>query len=137
MYCKVLEKALRFYHTRVYQVYFPDNSCAKDCSFGELKSRNESERISIQNNILLGNFLFPIKPGRYREDADWINIPEYLRRNWRSHGKMLNQAVSIRNKSAHGNSNGKVVGAEQLSRLKNLLFCNDGLLNIIELAEEE
>lgn len=136
MYCKVLEKALRFYHTRLYQAYFPDSSCAKDCSFGELISRNERERISIQNNILLGNFLFPIKPGRYREETDWVNIPEYLRRNWRSHGKMLNQAVSIRNKSAHGNSNGKIVGAEQLSRLKSILFCNDGLLNIIELAEE-
>lgn len=136
MYCKVLEKALRFYHTQLYHNYFPDNSCAKDCTFGELMSKSERDRISIQNNILLGNFLFPIKPGRYKEDSDWINIPEYLRHNWRSHGKMLNQAVSIRNKSAHGNSNGKIVGADQLSRLKKLLFCDDGFLNIIELAEE-
>lgn len=136
MYCKILEKILRFYHTKVYQDYFPDNNtCIQDFSFGALVSMTNQERASIQNRILLGAFLFPIKPGRYDEERDWIRIPKFRKSDWRKHGNMLKQAVAIRNASAHGNSDGKIVGTKQLEKLKKLLFCDDGIQNIIELSE--
>ncbi len=136
MYCKILEKVLRFYHTKKYQVYFPDNSCEKDCLFGDLTTMKEKDRIAVQNKILLGSFLYPIKPGKYNEETDWVHIPKLQRSDWKKHSKMLNQAVSIRNKSAHGNSNGNIVGITQLEKLKRLLFSDDGVLNIIGLSEE-
>lgn len=137
MYCKILEKVLRFYHTKKYQVYFPDNSCEKDCLFGDLTTMKEKDRIAVQNKILLGSFLYPIKPGKYNEETDWVHIPKLQRSDWKKHSKMLNQAVSIRNKSAHGNSNGNIVGITQLEKLKRLLFSDDGVLNIIGLSEED
>ena len=51
---------------------------------------------------------------------------------------MINKAVvPIRNDSAHGNSNGNIVGIKQLEKLKRLLFSEDGVLNIIGLSEED
>lgn len=96
----------------------------------------EKDRITVQNKILLGSFLYPIKPGKYNEETDWVYIPKSQRIDWKKHSKMLNQAVSIRNKSAHGNSNGNIVGTKQLETLKRLLFSDDGILNILELSEE-
>ena len=136
MYCKILEKVLRFYHTKKYQVYFPDNSCEKDCLFGDLTTMEEKDRIAVQNKILLGSFLYPINL-KYNTETDWVHIPQSQRSDWKKHSKMLNQAVSIRNKSAHGNSNGNIVGITQLEKLKRLLFSDDGVLNIIGLSEED
>lgn len=136
MYCKILEKVLRFYHTKKYQVYFPDNSCEKDCLFGDLITMEEKDRMAIQNKILLGSFLYPINL-KYNTETDWVHIPKSQRSDWKQHSKMLNQAVSIRNKSAHGNSNGNIVGTKQLETLKRLLFSDDGILNIIGLSEED
>lgn len=51
---------------------------------------------------------------------------------------VINKAVvPIRNDSAHGNSNGNIVGIKQLEKLKRLLFSEDGVLNIIGLSEED
>ncbi len=137
MYCKTLEKVLRFYHTEKYQEYFPENSCEKDYLFGDLTTMSERDRKEIQSRIQLGSFLFPIKPGKYKEDTDWINVPKSKRSDWRKHGQLLKNVVPIRNKSAHGNSNGNIVGKAQLEKLKKLLFSDDGILNIIVLSEDD
>ena len=96
----------------------------------------EKDRMAIQNKILLGSFLYPINL-KYNTETDWVHIPKSQRSDWKQHSKMLNQAVSIRNKSAHGNSNGNIVGTKQLETLKRLLFSDDGILNIIGLSEED
>ena len=139
MYCKTLEKVLRAYHTEKYSTFFPLESCYKkgdtNYSFGDLKTMKKKKKAEIQGQIQLGSFLWPIKPGNYNRETDWINIPSSKRDNWEEHGKMLKNIVPIRNKSAHGNSNGNIVRYDQLDRLKTLLFTEDGILTIVRLSK--
>lgn len=143
MYCKTLEKVLQFYHTNVYGDYFPDAECyydkyaQKHYRFEDLKGMEHKARAEIQNKILLGSFNYPIYPRQRDEETEWINIPKSKRSDWRKHGKMLKNVVPIRNKSAHGNSNGNIVGINLLEKLKRLLFSEDGISNIIDLSEED
>ena len=95
----------------------------------------KKKKAEIQGQIQLGSFLWPIKPGNYNRETDWINIPSSKRDNWEEHGKMLKNIVPIRNKSAHGNSNGNIVRYDQLDRLKTLLFTEDGILTIVRLSK--
>ena len=143
MYCKTLEKVLQFYHTGIYGDYFPDIECYfhkyknTHYRFVDLKNMEHTARIEIQNKIMLGSFNYPIYPKQRDEDTEWINIPKSKRSDWRKHGKMLNNVIPIRNKSAHGNSNGNIVGNNLLEKLKRHLFSDDGILNIIGLSEED
>ena len=138
MYCKILEKALKLYHTDIYikrlpkawtQVKLNDHIV----KFGELS--NQIVRKNVQNKIMIGAFLYPINPDyphkvQYEQVAGNHNRIKY----WQQHGTMLLQAKEIRNNSAHGAS-GVVVTHEDLQRLKKMLIIDEGLLNIVSLAD--
>ena len=139
MYCKVLEKMLKHYHTDIYISRFPYTSTeVKDggdkIKFGKLSDMETQRRTWIQNMILLGAFLYPINPSYVAEDR-WLTIgnnDEEQAVKWETHGHMLSRIKEIRNSSAHG-AEGIVVDKDILLELKTLLFSNDGLKRVIDL----
>ncbi|MBC5742748.1 hypothetical protein FMM74_003950 [Lachnospiraceae bacterium MD308] len=141
MYCKVLEKMLKFYHTDIYRRRVPYISTevkidGTKIKFGDLEEENT--RVIVQNKIMMGAFLFPINPKKVPENhRNWEKIANSSRDNkkqaWKSHGVMLNRAKEIRNNSAHG-AEGVLVDRAMLDELKRLLLKDCGLLNIVTLC---
>ena len=142
MYCKILEKMLKFYHTDLYCRRVPNVSTevrikGSKVSFGELK--DSSVRALVQNKIMLGAFLYPINPDRINDDhRNWEKIANSSRASkqevWKGHARMLHRAKAIRNISAHG-AEGLLVDRNMLEELKDLLLNHEGLLTIVELSK--
>ena len=142
MYCKILEKMLKFYHTDLYCRRVPRVSTEVKINgnkvlFGELS--DSAIRKQVQNQIMLGAFLYPINPERVDENhKNWERISNSSRavkqQVWKDHGKMLCRARTIRNSSAHG-ADGILVDRNMLKELKNLLLNDEGLLTIVELSK--
>lgn len=141
MYCKVLEKMLKFYHTDVYCERVPRVSTevkidGTKVMFGELE--DEKTRMLVQNKILLGAFRYPINPEFVdRDPRNLVRLscgdPD-IRTVWKNHGIMLNKVIAIRNDSAHG-ADGVYIDRNRLNELKKMLFLNEGLLTIVELSK--
>lgn len=141
MYCKILEKMLKFYHTDIYVTRFPrastevkEGNNKVKVKFGELGSMQRQRKLQIQNKILLGAFLYPINPD-YIAESQWIEIAnddDDQAVMWETHGRMLSRAKEIRNVSAHG-ADGIVVDKDMLSELKHFLFEGEGLKTIVDL----
>lgn len=141
MYCKVLEKMLKFYHTDVYCERVPRVSTevkidGTKVTFGELE--DEKTRMLVQNKILLGAFRYPINPEFVdRDPRNLVRLscgdPD-IRTVWKNHGIMLNKVIAIRNDSAHG-ADGVYIDRNRLNELKKMLFLNEGLLTIVELSK--
>ncbi len=142
MYCKLLEKMLKFYHTDIYCRRVPRVSTEVKLDgtkvlFGALT--DSGIRAQVQNKIMLGAFLFPINPECIDDNhRNWEKIANSSRtakqQVWKNHGKMLHRAKIIRNSSAHG-ADGILVDRNMLDELKSLLLNNDGLLTIVELSK--
>ena len=144
MYCKILEKMLKLYHTDLYIQRFPESSTeVKDeakhkIKFGDMakEKMTDSQKKKIQNMILLGAFLYPINPKYVVDDRNWKEIANHNTKqasNWKKHSHMLSRVKDIRNDSAHG-ADGVVVGKNELVELKKLLLESGGLKRIIELV---
>lgn len=138
MYCKIVEKMLKRYHTDVYQKRLPDASTEQKYQkelvrFGDLS--NPKIKKKIKNKITLGAFLFPINPAFPHEDSyNALAKTDSKKEKWEKHGAMLSDVTDIRNKSAHGVA-GSIVDSSLLYKLKTALFEDEGLLNIILLSE--
>lgn len=142
MYCKILEKMLKFYHTDIYCRRVPRVSTEVKIDgtkvlFGDLT--DNGIRIQVQNKIMLGAFLYPINPECVDDvHKNWERIANSSRtakqQVWKNHGKMLYKVKAIRNSSAHG-ADGILVDRNMLDELKSLLLNNDGLLTIVELSK--
>ena len=138
MYCKTLEKALKLYHTDLYIQRLPNSKTQvtenkHQVLFGELC--NAALRQSVQNKIPIGAFLFPINPEHHKREEDYECIAgsHSQVKYWQRHGSMLLKVKDIRNDSAHGAS-GVLVTRQELMKLKDLLFTDEGLLNLVSLA---
>ena len=141
MYCKILEKMLKFYHTDIYRRRVPYISTevkinGKKVKFGDLDDDNI--RALVQNKIMLGAFLFPINPEKITDHhGNWEKLANSSRvakqEAWKKHGRMLYRAKYIRNSSAHG-AEGVLVDRQMLDELKEMLLKDSGLLNIIDLC---
>ena len=138
MYCKIVEKMLKRYHTDVYQKRLPDASTEQKLqrelvTFGDLS--NPRIKKEIKNKITLGAFLFPINPLFPHDDSyDALAKTAAKKEMWKQHGFLLNDVTEIRNKSAHG-AVGSIVDDAMLQKLKKLLFELEGLINIVVLSE--
>ena len=138
MYCKIVEKMLKRYHTDVYQKRLPDASTEQKYQkelvyFGDLS--NPKIKKKIKNKITLGAFLFPINPAFSHEDSyNALAKTDSKKEKWEKHGAMLSDVTDIRNRSAHGVT-GSIVDSSLLQKLKTALFENEGLLNIVVLSE--
>ena len=142
MYCKILEKMLKFYHTDIYCRRVPRVSTEVKLNgskvwFGDLV--DTSIRAVVQNKIMLGAFLYPINPECIDDNhRNWEKIANSSRMSkqqvWKNHAQMLHRAKAIRNSSAHG-ADGVLVDRNMLNELKNLLLNHEGLLTIVELSK--
>lgn len=138
MYCKIVEKMLKRYHTDVYQKRLPEASTEQKyqremVTFGDLS--NPRIKKKVKNKITLGAFLFPINPLFPHDDSyDALAKTAAKKEMWKQHGSMLNDVTEIRNKSAHG-AVGSIVDGSMLQKLKKLLFEHEGLINIVVLSE--
>lgn len=142
MYCKVIEKMLKYYHTDVYRKRLPDASTGVKIRndqkyFGDLNDKYVCGQ--VQNKIMLGAFLNPIHPFYHdEEDEVWEIIANSSRRTkldaWHKHSEILLRVRNIRNTSAHG-AEGAIVSKEMLDQLKEMLFKEHELLDIIKLCE--
>lgn len=138
MYCKIVEKMLKLYHTDVYIRRLPGASAEQKYNnspvkFGDLK--NPKIRNKVGKKITMGAFLYPINPNFSPEAAyNSLGKTDERRAGWRVHGSMLKKVTDIRNKSAHGVKD-TVVDSSLLKELKTELFDNEGLLNIVTLSE--
>lgn len=137
MYCKTLEKALKLYHVDLYIQRLPKSQTQvkennhpvlfRDLSNAELRKK-------VQNKIPIGAFLYPINPEhRTEEQYERIAGSRSQVKYWQRHGSMLLKVRGIRNDSAHGAS-GVLVTRQELMKLKDLLFTDEGLLNLVSLA---
>lgn len=138
MYCKIVEKMLKYYHTDIYQKRLPNSSTEQKykgskVKFGEMN--NPIIRNEVKNRITLGAFLYPINPNySHDESFDALATTDDEKNDWKAHGIMLDNVRKIRNKSAHGES-GSIVDSAMLFELKKWLFKNEGLVNIVLLCE--
>ncbi len=139
MYCKIVEKMLKKYHTMIYQQRLPGASTQQKYNnvlvkFEELS--NDNIRKAVQNKITMGAFLYPINPN-YNKDVSYNSLAGglgYKYNMWHKHGTMLEKVTSIRNNSAHGTV-GKTVDISMFSELKECLFEKGGLVNIVSLID--
>ncbi len=137
MYCKILEKMLKFYHTDIYITHFPRASTEvkegnRKVKFGELGTMQEQRKLWVKNKIMLGAFFYPIQPDKESRWIEIANDDDDQAVKWENHSRMLSRVRVIRNTSAHG-ADGVVVDRDMLSELKMLLFGNDGLKTVIDL----
>lgn len=139
MYCKVIEKMLKFYHTSLYCIRLPNTSTqikykGKKVPFGELTDPDIQK--AVQDRIMLGAFLYPLTP-KFVQDETLEALAKSRREEktspWRKHGETLDRVRQIRNQSAHG-KRGDIVTREMLRELKQLLFKQEGLLRIVQLC---
>lgn len=137
MYCKVVEKMLKFYHSSIYEERVPRTYIAvingERVCFGDLKLKDDKTRQLAQKQITMGTFLYPMGT----RPKDWAALAgenPYLVSSWQSHGRVLGRVKNIRNHSAHGEENGSV-DKQQLDELKAMLFGQtEELPNILRLA---
>lgn len=143
MYCKILEKMLKFYHTNFYKTHFSwvntnvkvDNG-GREITFGDLKNMKNDEQIKIQNQIMLGAFLYPINTEKIVPIWKRITRDPSTQEEWKKHSKMLISVRKIRNISAHG-ADGQVVPRDMLDELKKWMFEDNGLKRIIDLSKKK
>lgn len=142
MYCKVVEKMLKFYHSSIYEERVPgtyittiekDGGKRRIC-FGDLKDlENEATKQHVKKQITMGTFLYPMGT-RPKDWAALAGDEPYLTSSWQKHGRVLGKVKNIRNHSAHGEENGNV-DKQQLDELKTMLFgAEEELPNILRLA---
>lgn len=141
MYCKVVEKMLKYYHTPIYIDALPNidttyrKSNHKPYKFGELKDKDTYNK--VKNKLMLGTFITPIhssnnieKLSTYPNDIDMDE--DELKYTWNAHAKSLDDIREVRNASAHG-ENDHVVGIDALNKLKKILFKQKRLIKIVQL----
>ena len=132
MYCKALEKILKYHHTDFYISHFQNiRTNVKQITFGQMANMRPDTKAKIQNHILMGAFLYPIRPGFEHEWKKITSDPD-AQAWWQEHGVILEKITNIRNDSAHG-VEGVVVRKEQLESLKDLLFKRNNILKTNEL----
>lgn len=146
MYCKILEKTLKHYHTGVYtkRFWWASTKVIKEndkiekvefVKFGDLRGMYKDDIDRVQNKIMLGAFLYPIDVSKERGKR---NLKEICRNNseleekWSKHSEALIRLKEIRNTSAHGMAD-KVVDRGMLIELKKWLFQEKELERIIDL----
>ncbi len=149
MYCKLIEKMLKFYHTDIYADKLPDSSTQNSLKdretnkdrlilFGHLKNDTTLTPADIKyvrNKIMIGAFLYPINPyfGNMQSRKLLSNEDSRLEAKWKFHGKALSEISRTRNDSAHGSSNRRIT-ADRLDTLKCWLFADKELQTIVELS---
>ncbi len=149
MYCKLIEKMLKFYHTDIYADKLQDSSTQNSLKdpetnkdrlilFGDLKNDttlNPSEIKHVRNKIMIGAFLYPINPyfGNMQSRKLLSDDDSRLEAKWKFHGKALSEISRTRNDSAHGSSNRRIT-ADRLDTLKCWLFAEKELQTIVELS---
>ncbi|MCD7808534.1 MAG: ATP-binding protein [Erysipelotrichaceae bacterium] len=142
MYCKVVEKMLKFYHTHIYVDVFPDMSTMFKKTgrikykFGELIDPEVYHK--VQKRLMLGTYLTPIQSQKNIKKlstySDHLDIDEdELAYIWKSHAKSLDEVRIIRNASAHGES-GEIISLDTLKKLKQVLFNQKRLLKLVQLS---
>lgn len=140
MYCKLLEKMLKFYHLAIYRER-ADYVRVKDGG-GEWRRMSELSEEECRGELLdrltIGTFLTPFSkdPELVRRNCERLAGEDGNPGKWMKHGEMLGEVLKIRNLSAHGTMNTRL-DERQLKRLKAMLFPQKGLSRVISLSRED
>ncbi|MCD7948951.1 MAG: ATP-binding protein [Erysipelotrichaceae bacterium] len=141
MYCKVVEKMLKYYCIPIYIEAIPncETSYRKQNNiyyqFGELKDTHIYNE--AQKYLTIGSFIKPIKENinQLLTYPDYLDIDEEeLKYTWNTQARSLDEIRLIRNKSAHG-ENGVIVDIDTLNTLKKILFKQKKLIKIAQLSQ--
>ncbi len=150
MYCKLIEKMLKHYHTDIYADKLQESSTQNTIKnaqtqqeqlvlFGDLANGSaltEYEQKMIRQRIMIGAFLWPINP-RFDNTKNRIELADGISdvaEKWNLHGHALNDISQTRNDSAHGSSE-KRITSQRLKKLKCWLFERKEIANLVELSQ--
>ncbi len=149
MYCKLIEKMLKHYHTDIYADKLQESSTQNTIKnaqtqqeqlvlFGDLAkgtTLTDYEQKMVRQRIMIGAFLWPINP-RFDNTKNRIELaggnPDVAEK-WNLHGHALNDISQTRNDSAHGSTE-KRITSKRLEKLKCWLFERKELANLVELS---
>ncbi len=142
MYCKVIEKMLKYYNIPIYIKAIPDcgsgyRKTGHHYKFGELNDTHIYN--DAQKYLAFGPLIHPIKDNidKLSTYPDSSNIKingKTLKETWETQATSLEEVRLIRNKSAHG-ENGVIVDIGTLNTLKEILFEQKRLIEIVQLSQ--
>lgn len=135
MYCKIVERMLREYHSSLYMERIPQAETGipikgRMTCFGDLDG---DDGTLIRSRLTINSFLTPIAGNNKTNRSDLARDGVKTDANaWTRQANMLFEVKETRNQSAHGEM-GKIVAKGELVKLKKLLFNQGGVKRIVEL----